>query len=47
VTIRGDPALLELVRALGKRDLAAAERLQLLRLLVRPALTPSPSWSTW
>jgi len=31
-----DPALLELVRALSKRALAAEERLQLLRLLVRP-----------
>ena len=31
-----DPALLELVRALSKRELAAEERLQLLRLLVRP-----------
>jgi WD40 repeat protein/serine/threonine protein kinase len=33
--VQDAPALLELVRALGKRELAAEERLQLLRLLVR------------
>jgi WD40 repeat protein len=31
-----DPALLELVRALDRRELITAERVQLLRLLVRP-----------
>ncbi|TMQ14086.1 MAG: hypothetical protein E6J91_16360 [Deltaproteobacteria bacterium] len=35
---RDDPALLELVRAMRRRDLTAAERVRLIRLLVRPLI---------